>query len=298
MVLETSSPGGQAGSSSRIENYLGFPTGISGQDLAARAYLQAQKFGAHMLIAKATRLICDIKPYIIELENGTRISTRTIVIATGAQYRKLPLENLSRFEGAGVYHGATFVEAQLCGGEEVIVVGGGNSAGQAAVFLAQTTKRVHMLVRSAGLADTMSRYLIRRIENSPTIVLRPYTEIAAVEGGDHLESVRWRNSQTGQTEKHEIRHVFIMTGADPNTHWLDGCVALDPKGFIMTGPDLLQENLSTAGWPLTRQPYLLETSLPGIFAVGDVRGGSIKRVASAVGEGSIAISFVHKVHQE
>jgi thioredoxin reductase (NADPH) len=183
MVLETSSPGGQAGSSSRIENYLGFPTGISGQDLAARAYLQAQKFGAHMLIAKATRLICDIKPYIIELENGTRISTRTIVIATGAQYRKLPLENLSRFEGAGVYHGATFVEAQLCGGEEVIVVGGGNSAGQAAVFLAQTTKRVHMLVRSAGLADTMSRYLIRRIENSPTIVLRPYTEIAAVEGG-------------------------------------------------------------------------------------------------------------------
>jgi thioredoxin reductase (NADPH) len=275
MVLETSSPGGQAGSSSRIENYLGFPTGISGQDLAARAYLQAQKFGAHMLIAKATRLICDIKPYIIELENGTRISTRTIVIATGAQYRKLPLENLSRFEGAGVYHGATFVEAQLCGGEEVIVVGGGNSAGQAAVFLAQTTKRVHMLVRSAGLADTMSRYLIRRIENSPTIVLRPYTEIAAVEGGDHLESVRWRNSQTGQTEKHEIRHVFIMTG-----------------------PDLLQENLSTAGWPLTRQPYLLETSLPGIFAVGDVRGGSIKRVASAVGEGSIAISFVHKVLQE
>src|SRR5215204_1022402 len=182
MVLETSSPGGQAGSSSRIENYLGFPTGISGQDLAARAYLQAQKFGAKMLIAKATRLICDRKPYIIELENGARISTRTIVIATGAQYRKLPLENLSRFEGAGVYYGATFVEAQLCGGEEVIVVGGGNAAGQAAVFLAETTKRVHMLVRSSGLAATMSRYLIRRIENSPTITLRPQTEIVAVEG--------------------------------------------------------------------------------------------------------------------
>jgi thioredoxin reductase (NADPH) len=163
LLLETSSPGGQAGSSSRIENYLGFPTGISGQDLAGRAYLQAQKFGAHMLIAKATRLICDRKPYIIELENGDRISTRTIVIATGAQYRKLPLENLSRFEGAGVYYGATFVEAQLCGGEEVIVIGGGNSAGQAAAFLAQTTKHVHMLVRSAGLAATMSRYLIRRI---------------------------------------------------------------------------------------------------------------------------------------
>jgi thioredoxin reductase (NADPH) len=240
IVLETSSPGGQAGSGSRIENYLGFPTGISGQDLAARAYLQAQKFGAHILIAKATRLICDSKPYIIELENGTRISTRTIVIATGAQYRKLPLENLSRFEHAGVYHSATFVEAQSCGGEEVIVVGGGNSAGQAAVFLAQTTKRVHMLVRSAGLADTMSRYLIRRIENSPTIVLRPYTEI--VEGGNHLESVRWRNSQTGKTEKHEIRHVFIMKGANPNTHWLNGCVALDPKGSTMTGPDLLRKS--------------------------------------------------------
>jgi thioredoxin reductase (NADPH) len=298
MVLETSSPGGQAGSSSRIENYLGFPTGISGQDLAARAYLQAQKFGAKMLIAKATRLICDRKPYIIELENGARISTRTIVIATGAQYRKLPLENLSRFEGTGVYHGATFVEAQLCGGDEVIVVGGGNSAGQAAVFLAQTTKHVHMLVRSSGLASTMSRYLIRRIENSPTIILRPQTEIVAAEGDSHLDSVYWRNSLTGQREKHEIRHVFVMTGADPNTRWLDGCIALDAKGFIKTGPDLLPENLSTAGWPLIRQPYLLETSLPGVFAVGDVRGGSIKRVASAVGEGSIAISFVHRVLQE
>jgi thioredoxin reductase (NADPH) len=298
MVLETSSPGGQAGSSSRIENYLGFPTGISGQDLAARAYLQAQKFGAKMLIAKATRLICDRKPYIIELENGVRISTRTVVIATGAQYRKLPLENLYRFEGAGVYYGATFVEAQLCGGEEVIVVGGGNSAGQAAVFLAQTTKHVHMLVRSSGLAATMSRYLIRRIENSPTITLRPQTEIVTVEGDNHLDSVSWQNSQTGKTEKHEIRRVFVMTGADPNTCWLDGCIALDAKGFITTGPDLLPENLSAADWPLARQPYLLETTLPGVFAVGDVRGGSIKRVASAVGEGSIAISFVHKVLQE
>ena len=203
-----------------------------------------------------------------------------------------------RFEGVGIYYGATFVEAQLCGGEEVIVVGGGNSAGQAAVFLAQTAKRVHMLVRSAGLAESMSRYLIRRIEETATITLRPYTEIVAVEGGNHLELVSWRNSQTGQTEKHEIKHVFIMTGADPNTRWLDGCVALDPKGFIKTGPDLSPENLSSAGWPLARQPHLLETSLPGVFAVGDVRGGSIKRVASAVGEGSIAISFVHKVLQE
>jgi thioredoxin reductase (NADPH) len=220
------------------------------------------------------------------------------VIATGAQYRKLPLENLSRFEGAGVYYGATFVEAQLCGGEEVIVVGGGNSAGQAAVFLAQTAKRVYMLVRSAGLAASMSRYLIRRIENSPTITLRPQTEIVALEGDNHLNSAYWRNGKTGQTEKHEISHIFVMTGADPNTRWLNGCMAFDSKGFIKTGPDLLPEDLGAAGWPIPRPPYLLETSLPGVFAVGDVRGGSIKRVASAVGEGSIAISFIHKVLQE
>jgi thioredoxin reductase (NADPH) len=298
MVLETSSPGGQAGSSSRIENYLGFPTGISGQDLAGRAYVQAQKFGTDILIANARRLVCDSKPYIVELESGARIPARTIVIATGAEYRRPPCKNLSRFEGAGVYYGATFVEAQLCGGEEVIVVGGGNSAGQAAVFLADTTKRVHMLVRSAGLAESMSRYLIRRIEETATIGLRAYTEIVAVEGGDHLEFIRWTNNQTGQTEEHKIRHIFVMTGADPNTSWLDGCVALDDKGFIKTGLDLSPDNLSAAGWPLTRQPYLLETSLPGVFAVGDVRGGSIKRVASAVGEGSTAISFVHKVLQE
>jgi thioredoxin reductase (NADPH) len=298
LLLETRSPGGQAGSSSRIENYLGFPTGISGQELAGRAYVQAQKFGAHMLIAKATQLICDRKPYVIEVENGARIPARTIVIATGAEYRRPPCKNLSRFEGAGVYYGATFVEAQLCGGEEVIVVGGGNSAGQAAVFLAETTKHVHMLVRSAGLAESMSRYLIRRIEESHNIVLRTHTEIVGVGGDNHLDSVHWKNNQTGQTEEHEISHVFIMTGADPNTSWLDGCIALDSKGFIKTGPDLSQENLSTAQWSLARQPYLLETGLPGVFAVGDVRGGSIKRVASAVGEGSAAISIIHNVLRE
>jgi thioredoxin reductase (NADPH) len=298
LVLETSSPGGQAGSSSRIENYLGFPNGISGQELATRAYHQAQKFGVEMLIAKGTRLLCDRKPYIVEVQNGARIPARTVVIATGAEYRRPPCKDLLRFEGAGVYYGATFVEAQLCKGEEVIVVGGGNSAGQAAAFLAETTKSVHMLVRSAGLAESMSRYLIRRIEQTPTIVLWPHTEMVAVEGGDHLESVRWRNNQTGQTEDHKISHVFVMTGAAPNTPWLDGCVALDAKGFIKVGSDLLPENLSTARWPLARPPYLLETSLPGVFAVGDVRGGSIKRVASAVSEGSLAIPFVHHVLQE
>ncbi|MGN6709410.1 MAG: FAD-dependent oxidoreductase, partial [Candidatus Nitrosocosmicus sp.] len=218
LVLDAYSPGGQAGSSSRIENYLGFPTGISGQELAARAYHQAQKFGAKILISKGTRLLCNRKPYIVELENGAQIPTRTIVVATGAEYRKPQLKNLSRFEGAGVYYGATFMESQLCTGEEVIVVGGGNSAGQAAVFLSQTTKRVHILVRSGGLANSMSRYLIRRIEETPNITLYPHTEIIALEGeDDHLQSIIWQDNQTGKTEAHDVNHVFIMAGATPNT---------------------------------------------------------------------------------
>jgi len=298
LFLETHSPGGQAGSTSRIENYLGFPAGISGNELAGRAYTQAQKFGAQMLLANATRLICNGIPYVVELENGSRIPARAIVIATGARYRKLALDNLSRFEEAGVYYGATFIEAQLCSGEEVVVVGGGNAAGQAAVFLAESTKHVYVLVRSAGLADTMSRYLIRRIEETPAITLLSHTEIVALEGRDHLERLTWRNNQTGETEEKDIAHVFVMTGAIPNTDWLDGCVALDNKGFVKTGPDLSPEDLSAAHWPLARRPYLLETSLPGVFAAGDARGGNVKRVASAVGEGSIAISFVHQVLRE
>jgi thioredoxin reductase (NADPH) len=197
-----------------------------------------------------------------------------------------------------VYYGATFLEAQLCEGEEVVVVGGGNSAGQAAVYLAQTTKHVHMLVRSNQLADTMSRYLIRRIEDSPAITLRTQTEIIALAGTDHLENVQWRNRQTGEVETHNLRHVFLMTGAVPNTGWLNGCVATDEKGFIRTGRDLTPEDLAEAHWPLTRQPYFYETTLPGVFAVGDVRSGNVKRVASAVGEGSIVIHLVHQVLQE
>jgi thioredoxin reductase (NADPH) len=295
LVLETTAPGGQAGSSSKIENYLGFPTGISGQALAGRAYTQAQKFGAQVVIAKgAKQLVCDRKPYAIEIGGSGRVPARTIIIATGAAYRKPSLKNLSQFEGTGVYYGATFMEAQLCRGEEVVVVGGGNSAGQAAVFLAQTTKRVHMLVRSRGLAESMSRYLTRRIEQNPAIAIRTSTEIVALEGDHHLERMRWRDHQSGNIETHDIRHLFLMTGAVPSTQWLDGCLALDDKGFIKTGPDLSQEDLATARWSLARAPHLLETSLPGVFAVGDVRGGNIKRVASAVGEGSIAVSFVHK----
>jgi thioredoxin reductase (NADPH) len=299
LVVETDSPGGQAGSSSKIENYLGFPTGISGQELASRAYAQAQKFGAQMIVAKsATALACDRKPFAIEVDRDTHVKARAIVIATGAEYRKLPLESLAQFEGAGVYYGATFVEAQLCGGQEVIVVGGGNSAGQAAVFLAQTAKKVHILIRSGGLAETMSRYLIRRIEESPAIELRTHTEVVALAGDEDLQRVCWRNNRTGKVEEKKIGHVFVMAGALPNTAWLNGCVALDANGFIRTGPDLSPEDLGTARWPLARRPYLLETSLPGVFAVGDVRAGNVKRVASAVGEGSIAISFVHQILHE
>lgn len=299
LVLESDSPGGQAGSSSKIENYLGFPTGVSGQELAARAYTQAQKFGAQLIIAKgAKKLDCDRTPYAIELDNGTRVPSRAIIIATGAEYRKLSIPNLRQFEGAGVYYGATFIEAQLCRDEEVVVVGGGNSAGQAAVFLSQAARRVHLLVRSGGLAESMSRYLIRRVEENPNIMFRPFTEIVALEGDRHLERVRWRNARVGNDETLDIRHIFVMAGAIPNTGWLDRCVALDSKGFIKTGPDLSPEDLSAANWPLTRPPRLLETSLPGVFAVGDVRGGSIKRVASAVGEGSIAVAFVHQTLNE
>jgi thioredoxin reductase (NADPH) len=299
LALESNAPGGQAGSSSKIENYLGFPTGISGQELAARAYEQAQKFGAQLIIARgAKHLVCDRKPYAIEMDNGLRVPTRTIIIATGAEYRRPLLDNLSQFESAGVYYAATSIEAQLCRDEEVIVVGGGNSAGQAVVFLAQTARRVHMLVRSDRLVETMSRYLIRRIEQSPAVVLRLRTEIVALEGDDHLERVRWRDNQTGNIETRNISHVFVMAGAIPNTHWLDGCVALDTQGFIKTGPDLSQDDLAMAHWPLARVPYLLETSLPGVFAVGDVRGGSLKRVASAVGEGAIAVAFVHQALRE
>lgn len=300
LVIEARAPGGQAGSSSKIENYLGFPTGISGQALAGRALNQARKFGAQLLIARtAVRLDCAERPYSVYLdEEGVRLRTRAVVIATGAEYRKPPLEALARFEGVGVYYAATFMESQLCAGEEVIVIGGANSAGQAAVFLAESAHRVHVLVRSSGLAATMSRYLVHRIEDHPSIEVHSCTELVGLEGEVHLESVRWRSEARAAEETRPIRHVFVMTGATPATHWVAGCVALDANGFIKTGPDLSREELVVAAWPLARPPYLLETRTPGVFAVGDVRSGNIKRVASAVGEGSIAISFVHRVLAE
>jgi thioredoxin reductase (NADPH) len=299
LVLEANAPGGQAGSSSNIENYLGFPAGISGQDLATSGYTQAQKFGAHIMIAKTAKaLTCDRRPLVVEIEGTSGVSARTVVIASGAHYRKLPLDNLSHFEGSGIYYAATFVESQLCGSDDVIVVGGGNSAGQAALYLAESAHRVYLLVRSNELGASMSRYLVRRIEDSPTIEVRLQTEIVALQGGDSLNSVSWRDGRTQNVEDHAIQHVFVMTGAIPNTQWLNGCVALDEDGFIKTGPALSPEELAAAHWPLARAPYLLETSLPGVFAAGDVRGGNVKRVASAVGEGSIAIAFVHQFLRE
>jgi thioredoxin reductase (NADPH) len=296
LVLEANVAGGQAGSSSRIENYLGFPTAISGELLTARAYAQAQKFGAEVAIAKgATAVACAGHPFAVTMDDGAQVPARTVIIATGAQYRRPAIENLSRFEGSGIYYAATQMERQVCAGEEVAVVGGGNSAGQAAVFLADKCRRVHVLVRGNGLADSMSRYLIRRIEDNPLIELRTQTEIVALEGNGRLERIRWRAGQSGAVETRDIRHVFMMTGAVPNTAWLKGCLALDDKGFIKTGSDLSHDDLAAANWPLTRPPYLLETSRPGVFAVGDVRGGNVKRVASAVGEGSIAVAFVHQV---
>ncbi len=298
LVIEASSPGGQAGSSSRIENYLGFPAGISGRDLAGRAYAQAQKFGAGVMIAKAAAgLTRDELGYGVRLDDGAMVPARAVVIATGARYRKPPLANIGQFEGAGVYYSATFMEAQLCDGDEVIVVGGANSAGQAAVFLAQTAARVHLIVRSRSLSKSMSRYLIRRIEDTPAIQVSTSTEVVALEGGAHLERVQWRDG-AGHVTSRDVRHVFLMTGAEANTAWLSSRVALDEHGFVKTGPDLTPEDLAAARWPLERSPYLLETSLPGVLAVGDVRCGNIKRVASAVGEGSIAVSFVHRVLAE
>ncbi|HMG20376.1 MAG TPA: FAD-dependent oxidoreductase [Kofleriaceae bacterium] len=299
LVLESVAPGGQAGTSSKIENYLGFPTGISGQALAARAYTQAERFGSDVAIARtATGLGCERRPYRVEIGGGDSVLARTVVIASGARYHKPELASLERFEGVGIYYCATAIEARMCGDDEVIVVGGANSAGQAAVFLAHTARKVHVLVRGKRLSDTMSRYLIRRIEESPRITLRVETEIVALDGGDALERVTCLDKRTGERSTHDIGHVFMMTGASPNTAWLGGCVALDDKGFVRVGPDLTPEQLADAKWPLGRPPHLFETSLPGVFAVGDVRANSVKRVASAVGESSICIQLVHKVLAE
>jgi thioredoxin reductase (NADPH) len=226
------------------------------------------------------------------------VRTRTIVIATGARYRKLDLPSLPKFEGAGVYYSATHLEGQLCQGDEIAVVGGGNSAGQAAVFLAGVARHVHVLVRGHGLAQSMSRYLIQRIESTPNVTLRTRSQVDALEGDGSLERVVWRHVDSGERETRNIRGLFSMTGADPNTQWLEGCVLLDDKKFVKTGADLLPEDVAAAHWPMPRRPYVMETSIPGVFCVGDARSTSVKRVASAVGEGSVCVQVVHRALQE
>jgi thioredoxin reductase (NADPH) len=293
LVIEKSAPGGQAASSSKIENYLGFPTGLSGQELANRSIAQAQKFGAQLMVAQSVvHIDFSRQPYKVILESGLKFNARSVVIATGAQYARLPVEEANSFTGRGVYYNATHMEAQLCDSEEVAVVGGGNSAGQAAVFLSQRSSKVHLLVRSRKLSESMSQYLIARIEAHPRIEIHYLTQIVAVTGTAHLESIAWKDDSLGLEVTMPIRHVFVMAGAAPRTEWLEDSFVLDKKGFVVTGPDLV--GYKNFEWPLSRSPLLLETSVPGIFGVGDTRAGSVKRVASAVGEGAMAVHLVHR----
>ncbi len=282
IVIESTAPGGQAGTSSKIENYLGFPTGISGQRLASRAQLQALKFGVRFAISRETITAEQVNGiHKLTLAGGIPVRSRSVVVASGAQYRKLSVENYGRFENCGIYYAATAMESAFCREKEVIVVGGGNSAGQAALFLSGVAKHVHHIVRGKSLASTMSQYLVSRIENSSRITLYTQSEIVKLEGRSSLESVTWINRETGESIVKPIASVFAMIGAEPNSGWLFGTVRLDKKGFILTG--------GTDGFENT--PYA--TSVPGMFAVGDVRSKSVKRVASAVGEGSVVISDVH-----
>jgi thioredoxin reductase (NADPH) len=293
LVIEKSAPGGQAASSSKIENYLGFPTGLSGQELANRSIAQAQKFGAQLMVAQSVvHIDSSRQPFKVVLESGLKFNARSVVIATGAQYARLPVEEADAFTGRGIYYNATYMEAQLCDSVEVAVVGGGNSSGQAAVFLAQTSSKVHLLVRSGKLSESMSQYLISRIEAHPRIEIHYLTQIVAVTGTVHLESITWKDGSSGLEVTMPIRHVFVMAGAAPRTEWLEDSIVLDQKGFVVTGPDLV--GYKNVQWPLSRSPLLLETSVPGIFAVGDTRAGSVKRVASAVGEGAMAVHLVHR----
>jgi thioredoxin reductase (NADPH) len=297
LVLDTYAFGGQAGASSRIENYLGFPTGISGQALAGRAYVQAQKFGAEMVVpVEVTALDCSGFPYALQLDCGIRVSAKTVVIATGAKYRRPAIPELEKYEGQGVYYWASPIEAALCRKEEVVLVGGGNSAGQAVVFLASHAAHVHYLIRGPDLAKSMSKYLVDRIGLLPNVTLYTESEIVAIEGCDEgVSGVQWQNRRDGGKQTKPVRRIFLFVGADPNTGWLENCgVKVNDKGFVCTGRDL-----SPAGQEQSvhsenrRQPLQLETSIPGVFAIGDARASSTKRVAAAVGEGAAVVAEVH-----
>jgi thioredoxin reductase (NADPH) len=295
VLVEQEAIGGQAGLSSRIENYLGFPSGIAGGDLARRANTQARRFGAEMLLAsEVTGLEVCGSARVIRLANGTDLSAQAVILTTGAAYRRLSAPGVDTFTGAGIYYGATSTEAQSVRGEDVYIVGGANSAGQAAVYFARWARSVTLMVRSGSLGHSMSHYLVQQIGELPNVRVRTDSQVVEAGGGDHLEWLRVVNDQTGVEETVDASWLFVFIGAAPCTDWLGKAVQRDENGFVLTGPDLLKEAQLPADWPLDRQPYFLETSVPGIFAAGDVRGQSVKRVASAVGEGAMAVTFVHR----
>ena len=295
VLIEREAPGGQASQSSRIENYLGFPSGLSGQDLARRAHAQAARFGVEILPVQDAQEMCIKEGYkVITLGDGSTISAKAMVIATGVQYRQLEAPGVTELTGSGIYYGAAITEAIACEDEEVFVVGGANSAGQAAVFLSARAKKVTILVRAKGLEDSMSRYLIDELANTQNVEIRPRTVVEAAEGEGHLERVQVKNLDSGESESCDAAALFIFIGAAPRTEWLGDVVVRDSHGFIPTGPDIPRENGRIKGWPLAREPYLLEASVPGVFVAGDVHAGSVKRIASSVGEGSVAVQFVHR----
>ena len=294
LTTESLAAGGQAGTSARIENYLGFPAGISGAELTRNAMLQAQRFGARISVPSTVRSLgLDGGERIVTLQDGTRLRSRCVLVASGVEYRKLDVDRFSEFEGAGIYYAATEMEARLCRDEETVVVGGGNSAGQAIVFLAKFAQRVHVVCRSDDLGRSMSRYLVDRVQSLPNVTVHRRARVHKLEGNGHLSGVEVRCAD-GQAAKIDTISLFLFIGADPNSSWLHGCVDLDSKGFVLTGSALSPAIADSERWrAVGRGPFLLETSLPGVFAAGDVRSGSAKRVASAVGEGAMAVSFVH-----
>lgn len=295
VMVEREAPGGQAGLSSRIENYLGFPTGLSGADLARRAVVQAQRFGVEILAPQEVVGMRADGPYrILKLADGAEISCHALMIASGVQWRRMEVPGMDRLQGAGIYYGGGASEAMACKGEIVYIVGGANSAGQAAMHFSKFADKVVMLVRGKSLAATMSQYLIDQIEQTSNIQLWANASISEVHGNARLEEVSVHCSDTNKIERVPATSLFIFIGALPRTDWLAGTVERDDKGFILTGPDLVHEGKHPKGWPLERDPYLLETNIPGVFAVGDVRHGSVKRVASGVGEGSVAVQFIHQ----
>jgi len=295
VMIEREAPGGQAGMSSRIENYLGFPMGLSGGDLARRAVVQAQRFGVEILSPQEAVGVRIEGPYrIIKLTDGSEISCHALMIATGVQWRRLAAEGINRLQGAGIYYGGGATEAIACKGETVYVVGGANSAGQAAMNFARYAERVVILVRGDSLASTMSQYLIDQIKATPNISIWAHASVAEAHGTTHLEEISVLCSDTNKIERVPATSMFIFIGALPRTDWLAGMVERDDRGFVLTGPDLIHDGQRPKGWTPDRDPYLLETNVPGIFAVGDVRHGSVKRVASGVGEGSVAVQFIHQ----